>query len=255
MNNKNILIVEDQQDIANLLSLHLSDMGARVTHIANGNKALSALNNTAWDLIVLDIELPGASGLRICRQLREHDNYIPVILLTSRITETDRILGLDAGADDYISKPFSVLELIARIKALFRRVEAVCPVNIREESQLNFGELSIDHNRHEVSIQGQRVELTAREFSLLKHFAQHPGQVFSRSELLNKVWGYGYEGYEHTVNSHINRLRAKLNNIAGQAEYIVTVWGVGYKLEQPTGRTPTNKSVAPVSLAAKCSPC
>ena len=233
MNNKNILIVENQQYISDQLAPHLVNMGAEVSHITDGANAQTIINSKAWDLVLLDVQLSKMSGLEICSTLRKLNNFVPIILLTSETSETDRILGLEAGADDLIAKPFSILEVIARIKALFRRVEAKCPSMIKEQSTVQLGELSIDRDRHEVLVKGHKVELTAREFSLLEHFARHPGQVFSKNELLNRIWGYGYQGYEHTVNSHINRLRTKLNTMTGKAEYIVTVWGVGYKLEQP----------------------
>ncbi len=252
MNRKQILLVEDQPEIADLLCQHLKDMGADVTLFSDGSEALSAAKEQCWDLALMDISLPGASGLEICRTIRQHDAqracYTPVILLTARTSEVDRVLGLEAGADDYISKPFSVLELIARIRAQFRRTEAQCPkalLHVNENGASNqdtaaarllYKNLMMDTRRHEASLGGQALELTAREFSLLNHFIRHPGQVFSRAELLNKVWGYGYEGYEHTVNSHINRLRSKLTDaskqVSDKTNYIVTVWGVGYKLDE-----------------------
>jgi DNA-binding response OmpR family regulator len=180
----------------------------------------------------LDIQLPGPSGLEICRKVRKNHNYVPILLLTSRSTELDRVLGLDIGADDYITKPFSVIELIARVKAVFRRVDALSrSVEERGGEQINLGHLAIDEQARSAQLAGSSLDLTAKEFNLLLHFCKKPGRVFQRSELLDSVWGYGHDGYEHTVNSHINRLRAKMESDPKNPRYIVTVWGVGYKLD------------------------
>ncbi|WP_062269272.1 winged helix-turn-helix domain-containing protein [Endozoicomonas arenosclerae] len=230
MENKRILIVEDEQEIGDLVSLHLGDLGAQVTHVNDGNKGLAAAVSGKWDLLILDIQLPGASGLDICRHLRRQNQVIPILLLTSRSTELDRVLGLEVGADDYISKPFSMMELIARVKAIFRRV-AVMTDHQSSEEVIQIRDLEIMETRRLVKLSGRAVELTAREFNLLMHFVRHPGRVFSRTELLDQVWGYNHEGYEHTVNSHINRLRSKLELDPRHPEYIITCWGVGYKLQ------------------------
>ncbi|MCV6622311.1 MAG: response regulator transcription factor [Cellvibrionaceae bacterium] len=231
MENKKILIVEDQQDIADLVRLHLGDLGAEVTHAADGHEGMRMACAMEWDLMILDIQLPGPSGLEICRAVRRNEAFVPILLLTSRSSELDRVLGLDIGADDYITKPFSVMELIARIKAVFRRVEALEPKEQQEVESIDLGRLSINDELHQVRLGEELVELTAREFDLLRHFAAQPGRVFRRSELLDSVWGYGHDGYEHTVNSHINRLRAKIEKDPNNPEIIVTVWGVGYKLD------------------------
>jgi len=229
---KKILIVEDEQDIAALLALHLGDLGAEVVLAADGHEGLRNACAKSWDLIILDIQLPGPSGLEICRKVRQNQNYVPVLLLTSRATELDRVLGLDIGADDYVTKPFSVMELIARIRALFRRLDAMnSPRPVLESQPLAIGKLSIDEPMCEARLDGQVLDLTAKEFSLLNHFARQPGRVYQRAELLDSVWGYGHDGYEHTVNSHINRLRAKIETDPKNPRYIVTVWGVGYKLD------------------------
>jgi len=234
MENRKILIVEDQDDIASLLQLHLGDLGAEVVHARDGHEGMRLACDERWDLILLDIQLPGPSGLEICRSVRRNQAYVPILLLTSRSTELDRVLGLDLGADDYITKPFSIMELIARIRAVFRRESALREQPVLASEEITLGPLCIDVTHHQVLMQGEKVELTAREFELLTFFARHPGRVFSRVELLDNVWGYGHEGYEHTVNSHINRLRAKIEQEPGRPEIIVTVWGVGYKLE-PNG--------------------
>ncbi|MEH6577533.1 MAG: response regulator transcription factor [Amphritea sp.] len=231
MENKKILIVEDQDDLASLLQLHLSDLGAVITHASDGRSGMRMACAMEWDLLILDIQLPGPSGLEICRNVRRNENYVPILLLTSRSSELDRVLGLDLGADDYITKPFSVMELIARIKAMFRRVNAMQRMEQQSQEVIHIGKLSIDETLREVRLADQLIELTAREFDLLRFFSAQPGRVFRRSELLDNVWGYGHAGYEHTVNSHINRLRAKVETDPNNPEIIVTVWGVGYKLD------------------------
>lgn len=234
---RSVLIVEDERDIAELVALHLRDADFATTIANDGHAGMRAACGRSWDLIILDIRLPGPDGLTICRALRENRNYVPILMLTSKTTELDRVLGLELGADDYLSKPFSVSELVARVKAILRRVEASVQVNNVQhkslEEYLQVGDISIDTATREVLIKQQTVDLTAREFDLLLHFAQHPGRVFNRAQLLDQVWGYGHDGYEHTVNSHINRLRAKIEQDPAAPQCIVTVWGVGYKLSTP----------------------
>ena len=232
MSGKKILIIEDHTDLANILSLNLSDLDYSVTHAADGLKGLNYLENNVFDLVILDLMLPGMDGLEICRRIRNQNNYTPVLMLTSKSSEIDRVLGLEIGADDYVSKPFSVREVMARIKALIRRVDVFsAPSESNDEKNNNvvFGDLEVDINTHKVSIGGRSIDLTAREFELLHHFVKRPGRVYSRAQLLDMVWGYGHEGYEHTVNSHINRLRAKIEEDPTNPEYILTIWGVGYK--------------------------
>ena len=234
MSRKNILIIEDHTDLANILSLNLSDLDYDVKHADDGLKGLNYLENGTFDLVILDLMLPGIDGLEICRRIRNQNNYTPVLMLTSKSSEIDRVLGLEIGADDYVTKPFSVREVMARIKALFRRVEEFSPSSIpkyidEDKNNVVFGNLEVDIDTHKVSIEGRSVDLTAREFELLHHFVRRPGRVYSRAQLLDMVWGYGHEGYEHTVNSHINRLRAKIESDPANPEYILTIWGVGYK--------------------------
>ena len=232
MSEKKILIIEDHTDLANILSLNLSDLDYNVTHADDGLKGLNYLENESFDLVVLDLMLPGMDGIEICRRIRNQNNYTPVLMLTSKSSEIDRVLGLEIGADDYVTKPFSVRELMARIKALFRRIEAFSISSANTEDDMNnivYGNLEVDADTHKVSIEGRAVDLTAREFELLHHFVRRPGRVYSRAQLLDMVWGYGHEGYEHTVNSHINRLRAKIEVDPTNPEYILTIWGVGYK--------------------------
>lgn len=231
-------MVEDEQDIADLVALHLDDVCDEVVVARDGHAGMNLAMASDWSLIVLDLRLPGPDGLEICRAVRRDRPYQPILMLTSKSSELDRVLGLETGADDYLTKPFSVLELVARARAIFRRLE-----NLRVVDETDFddgipavqaGKLRIDPSRREVRLGDKHVDLTAREFDLLDYFARHPGRVFRRSDLLDKVWGYGHEGYEHTVNSHINRLRAKIEDNPSKPEMIVTVWGVGYKFDAGT---------------------
>ncbi len=228
-----VLIIEDDQDISHLLELHLKDMSFDVQTAADGMLGLSMAQQDKYDLIILDLMLPKLDGLEICKRLRGGENQTPILMLTAKSTELDRVIGLELGADDYLTKPFSILELIARVKAILRRASLRAkslPEIGTEKIQVNG--LSIDPLRHEVMIDDARVELTAREFDLLYYFARNPGRVLSRAQLLDQVWGYGHDGYEHTVNSHINRLRKKIEHDPEHAGYILTVWGVGYKFAE-----------------------
>jgi len=235
---RRILVVEDEHDIAELIALHLGDEGFDVSVAADGDTGMSLALAQNWDLVILDLRLPGPDGLAICRALRaERDNYVPILMLTSKSSELDRVLGLELGADDYVTKPFSISELVARVKSLFRRIDAVSREQEPISDSVTVGDLCIDSSRREVRVGEKPVELTAREFDLLMHFARHPGRVFSRSQLLDSVWGFGHQGYEHTVNSHINRLRGKIEPNSEQPQYIVTVWGVGYKMPAGLERT------------------
>ncbi|UMB89136.1 response regulator transcription factor [Citrobacter portucalensis] len=227
---KKIFLVEDDSDIASLLQLSLKDEGYEIVHEADGARALEQLEKHVWDAVILDLMLPGVDGLEICRRIRQMSFYLPVIIISARTSETHRVLGLEMGADDYLAKPFSVLELMARVKALFRRQEAMGQ-NLRMEAGIiTVHGVEIDPLAREVRLHGKSLDLTPREFDLLYFFARHPGEVFSRQALLDQVWGYQHEGYEHTVNSHINRLRTKIEKDAAEPEIILTVWGRGYKL-------------------------
>jgi len=227
---KRILVIEDERDIAELIRLHLNDLGFAVTITGDGNTGLQKALATSWDLVILDLRLPGMDGLDICRRLRQNSSSVPVLMLTSKSSELDRVVGLEIGADDYVTKPFSVLELTARVKAILRRAELSRQSTTDEKVVVQAGSVTVDPTRRAATIRGECIELTAKEFDLLHHFAAHPGRVFRRLELLDSVWGYGHEGYEHTVNSHINRLRAKIETDPAHPELIVTVWGVGYKM-------------------------
>jgi DNA-binding response OmpR family regulator len=226
-------VVEDDRDIAELIRLHLVDLGCEVVHAADGAAGLAQAEAKAFDLVILDLMLPGIDGLEVCRRLRAGTSFVPILMLTSKASELDRVLGLELGADDYLTKPFSLSELMARVKAIFRRVDALAVAASKPAPQsLQAGELAIDLDRRVVTLAGRVVELTAKEFDLLAFFAAHPGRVFNRAQLLDKVWGYSNIGYEHTVNSHINRLRSKIEQDPAKPRYILTVWSVGYKFAE-----------------------
>ncbi|CAM4327040.1 DNA-binding response OmpR family regulator [Comamonas aquatilis] len=232
---KRVLIVEDDLHIAELLRLHLRDEGYAVEHAADGHAGLRELERSNWDALVLDLMLPGIDGLEICRRARAMARYTPIIIISARSSEVHRILGLELGADDYLAKPFSVLELVARVKALLRRNDALARNARMESGSLSIAEIDIEPLAREVRVSGKLIELTPREFDLLYFFARSPGKVFSRLDLLNQVWGYQHDGYEHTVNTHINRLRLKIETDPAQPRRILTVWGHGYKLSASAG--------------------
>lgn len=226
---RSILVIEDERDIAELIGLHLRDLGHDVVLCGDGAAGLEQALGRRWDLLVLDLRLPGIDGLEICRRVRLSGQYTPILMLTARSTEMDRVLGLETGADDYLTKPFSIIEFIARVKAILRRVQQLgesAPLSTRV---LRIGDLTIDIDQRTVQRAGQPVNLTAREFDLLVHFARHPGRVFTRAQLLDDVWGFKHEAYEHAVSSHINRLRAKIEPSPTTPRYLLTIWGVGYR--------------------------
>ena len=233
---KQFLVTEAEKDIAELVAMHLRDLDGAVTQAHAGNDGLKLALEQQWDAIVLDLRLPGMDGIDVCREIRQQGIAVPIIMLTARSTELDRVLGLEIGADDYLTKPFSALELQARVKALLRRSQAK-PVQAEPVSEdvIKRGSLEINKRQRIVSVNQQVVDLTSKEYELLCHFAEQPDVAFSRSELLDKVWGYHHQGYEHTVNSHINRLRGKLEKVSGKEQFIQTVWGVGYRFHSPDG--------------------
>ena len=226
---KRILLVEDDVHLTEILRLHLRAEGYALEAAADGHLGLALVERGGWDAIVLDLMLPGIDGLEICRRARAATRHTPIIITSARGSEVHRILGLEMGADDYLAKPFSVLELLARLKALLRRVDAIAGALRGQVQALDAGDLRIDRLSRQVRLKGRPLELTPREFDLLLCFASHPERVFSRIELLNRVWGSRHEGYEHTVNTHINRLRAKIEPDPRNPVRIVTVWGSGYK--------------------------
>jgi DNA-binding response OmpR family regulator len=232
---KHILIVEDDAHIADLLRLHLSDEGFVVEHAADGHQGVKMLEQGSWDALVLDLMLPGVDGLEICKRARAMARYTPIIITSARSSEVHRILGLELGADDYLAKPFSMLELVARVRALLRRTDAMARTARLDAGLLVLGDLSIDPLAREAHLAGQSLGLTPREFDLLYFFARNPGHVYSRIDLLNDVWGYRHDGYEHTVNTHINRLRTKIEVDPANPQRILTVWGRGYKFDAAGG--------------------
>ena len=229
-----ILVAEDQADIRDLLVLNLRNAGYDVTAVADGREALARQTEQARDLLILDLMMPALDGLEVCKALRAKGSATPILMLTAKSTELDRVLGLELGADDYLTKPFSLAELLARVKALLRRADLLRAAQVNAQAQpgalVRNGEIELQPQRRQVRVRGEAIEFTALEFDLLLHFAQHPGHVFSRSQLLNAVWGYTHDGYEHTVTTHINRLRAKLEADPMRPEVILTVRGAGYKM-------------------------
>jgi DNA-binding response OmpR family regulator len=230
---RKVLVVEDNEDLARLLDLNLRDLSYDVDLAFDGVAGWTLITKTTYDLIILDLMLPGIDGLEICRRIRALPNYTAILMLTSKSAELDRVLGLEMGADDYVTKPFSIRELMARVKAIFRRIDKLKSDTLPDRPEvIRTGDLMIDPERRMVSLNDRPVDLTAKEFDLLLQFARHAGRVFTRAQLLDTVWGYGHDGYEHTVNSHINRLRAKIEKNPAQPEYVLTVWGIGYKFAE-----------------------
>jgi DNA-binding response OmpR family regulator len=224
-----VLLVEDEVELARLVRRHVEEIGCTVRHVATGEAALVACSERGYDLVLLDVMLPGIDGLEVCRRLRAQPRYTPILMLTARSSEVDTVVGLETGADDYLTKPFGLHELAARVRAVFRRADAAASSTGRG-GLLHVGEeVRIDVESREVSVRGAAVTLTRKEFDLLLHFAQNPGRVYSRAQLLDAVWGYSQEGDEHAVNCHINRLRAKIERVPSEPTLLLTVWGVGYK--------------------------
>jgi DNA-binding response OmpR family regulator len=232
-----VLIIDDDPDILHLLEMHLRDEGYAVASAPSGEKGLARASSEDFDLVILDLMLPGLDGLEICKRLRASARYTPILMLTCKSSELDRVLGLELGADDYMTKPFSIRELLARVKALLRRVEALkASTSGDADKVIKAGDLTIDTQKREVTRGNESITLTAREFDLLLHFASNRARVFTRSQLLDSIWGYGYAGQEHTVNSHINRLRAKIEDDPSKPRFILTVRGVGYKFAEEAER-------------------
>ena len=227
---KNILIIEDDPEIIKLLEIHLTDLIYTTSKAMDGAYGLNMALENDYDLILLDLTLPTMDGVEICKRLRAKKST-PIIMLTAKSEEIDRVLGLEIGADDYITKPFSIRELLARIKAVMRRSE----IKVSKEqntSSITAEGLHIDINKRKVLLGDQKIELSPKEFELLVLMASNPGRNYTRTELLNMIWGYNFEGYEHTVNSHINRLRAKIESDMANPTFILTTWGVGYKFNE-----------------------
>ena len=231
---KRVLIIEDDPDIADLVEMHLRDAGYRTDHAADGVTGLQKALDGDYQLVILDLMLPRMEGTDVCKRIRESKRALPILMLTSKSEEFDKVLGLELGADDYLTKPFSLRELMARVKAILRRLEAVREQAAGDAPVVHrIGELVIDIEKRKVTLAGRTVDLTAKEFDLLALFAGHPGRAYTRQELLDLVWGYQFDGYDHTVNSHINRLRGKIETDPSHPLYIKTVWGVGYRFVEP----------------------
>ena len=233
VNMERALIIEDDKDISDLISIHLGDLDFEIDKAYDGKEGLLKALNNSYKIILLDLRLPGMDGMEICKNLRMGKINTPILMVTSKSEEIDKIIGLEMGADDYITKPFSIRELIARVKAIVRRSEfnRISKTNDPVE-EIRCDGLYINKTLRIVEIYKKRIELSPKEFDLLVLFATNPGRTYTRTQLLDQVWGYQFEGYEHTVNSHINRLRTKIERNQNNPEFIVTTWGVGYKFRE-----------------------
>ncbi len=230
---KSILAIEDDPSLLELLKIHLRDIHCELHTSMDGREGLQKILNQEYDLVILDVMLPSLDGFEICKEARSAQITTPILMLTAKTEEIDKILGLEIGADDYVVKPFSIRELIARIKALLRRSQlATDAVDQRDSTRILAGNLVIDLAKRKVTIDEQRVELSPKEFDLLTLLAKNPGVSYSRNRLLNLVWGHDFEGFAHTVNSHINRLRAKIEPDMSSPHYILTTWGIGYRFNE-----------------------
>lgn len=231
---RTLLLIEDDRDLVELLTRHLRSEGFEVVAAADGPAGLAAFGANAFALVILDWMLPTLPGLDVLRAIRAQDARTPVLMLTARSEEADKVLGLELGCDDYMTKPFSVRELVARIKVLLRRVEHAEELArlAAGERTLDLGPLKIDHDKRKVEVRGQPVQLTVKEYDLLHTLAVRPGRTFSRRQLLDLVWDQDAEIYEHTVNSHINRLRNKIEVNPNRPQLILTVWGIGYRFTE-----------------------
>lgn len=230
-----VVIVEDDSAISEMLAFHMKEQGHEATVFDNGETARDYLLEQGADIAILDIMLPGCNGLDICKAVRQKFPALPILMLTSLDGEIDRVIGLELGADDYLTKPFSMRECTARVKALLRRSQlSVEPEPETRLETIKVDELLLDVGGRTAHLDGSAIELTAREFDLLLYLVKNQGKVYSRSQLLDEIWGYSHDGYEHTINTHINRLRNKLKRAEGKADFIQTVWGVGYKFATQT---------------------
>ena len=222
--NELILVVDDEPKIVKVAQDYLEQSGFRVLTAADGITALAVARSARPDLIVLDLKLPGMDGLDVCRAIR-HDSDVPIIMLTARVEEADRLIGLELGGDDYITKPFSPRELVARVRAVLRRVQG----GVRQSGLILAADLAIDLNRRQVTRKGEAIKLTRSEFDLLATLAQHPGQAFTREQLLTRLYEVAYDGYARSIDAHMKNLRQKLEINPGEPHYILTVFGIGYK--------------------------
>jgi len=232
--NRKILVIEDDRELIDLLTLHLNAEGYQVAAAADGEAGLRAFQAGDYGLVILDWMLPTLSGIDVLREIRASDSRTPVLMLTARNEEADKVLGLELGCDDYLTKPFSIRELATRIKVLRRRIErAEEMARISSGDRImDLGPLKIDHGKRKVQINGEPVQLTVKEYDLLYTLAARPGRTFSRRQLLDLVWDQDSDVYEHTVNSHVNRLRNKVENNPNRPRLILTVWGIGYRFTE-----------------------
>ncbi len=230
MDTKKILIIEDEPNIRELILYNLKTNGYEGIAAEDGIMGITMVHREKPDLILLDIMLPGKNGYEICRELRDEGNNTPIIMITAKTEETDKVMGLEYGADDYISKPFGIREMMARIKAVLRRYEPSAEVKDRD-TVITVGDLSINVERHEVTEGGRHIDLTLKEFELLQYLMENRGHVFSRDQLLNNIWGIDYSGETRTVDVHIRHLRQKLSDGSNEDRYIETIRGKGYKVK------------------------
>lgn len=224
---KRILVVDDEPSIVELIRVNLEDAGYEVEVAADGDEALARFAERPWDLIVLDLMLPGVDGIEVCRRIRK-ESQVPIIMLTAKADEIDRVLGLEMGADDYITKPFSPRELVARVRAVFRRV----PETLVAGEVVQYGRLTLNLEKRTATVDTDRLHLTPKEFDLLHILARHPGRIFQREFLLEQLWEYEYTGGTRTVDVHIRRLRQKLEAHPEYADAIETVHGIGYRMRE-----------------------
>jgi len=232
VDNNTVLLVEDNPEIASIIAINLKDKGFLIKHVTDGETGLKLAQNTTYAVIILDIMLPRLDGMTVCKTIRKKDSLTPILMLTARAGEVDRIRGLEIGADDYMVKPFSIKELIARVGALIRRSQAAKKTSEETLPPSKIGDLTLDFQNRKVFLNNTLIELTVKEFDLLGLFIKNPGRAFSRSDLLNLVWGKQFEGYEHTVNTTINRLRNKIEKDPAHPTYLKTVWGLGYRFAE-----------------------
>lgn len=227
-----ILLVEDDPDITRLLKLHFSRQLFRFTSCSEGEDAIDKISNEDFDLIMLDVTLPDINGMDLCKKLRERNVKTPIMMLTSRSEETDKVLALELGADDYMTKPFGIFELTERIQLLLRREDKKPGIEAKKQQDVFFKDLIIDFDKRKVLIRGELLKLTDKEFDILTLLASHPGKTFSRNELLVEIWGVAFTGYEYTITSHINKLRLKMESDFRHPQYILTTWGKGYRFSE-----------------------
>ena len=228
---KRVLVIEDDKNIIDLLEIHLLDLNCEITRAYDGAVGFGMAQQNDYDLIILDIMLPGMNGIDVCRELRIKQVQTPILMLTAKSEEIDKVIALEGGADDYITKPFGIREFIARVKAIFRRAKIVQDQQTTN-SVLKFDNLGIDLEKRKVTLQDSRINLSPKEFELLVLLASNPGRSYQRRQILNLVWGYDFDGYEHTVNAHINRLRNKIEPDVAEPKYILTTWGIGYRFNE-----------------------